>query len=113
MAFARLVLRGARYRGGIRAFITFALFGSIVLVMWYGARLVEAGALTFGELTQFLLYRRRQRMEVEKAAADAKDASDAKAAAEAEEEAKKAKPKPKPKSKKWWQWPLDQLRKAG
>src|SRR5207249_5719563 len=45
-----------RYRGGIRAFITFALFGSIVLVMWYGARLVEAGALTFGELTQFLLY---------------------------------------------------------
>jgi ATP-binding cassette subfamily B protein len=38
------------------AFITFAGFGSIVLVIWYGARLVEEGALTFGDLTQFLMY---------------------------------------------------------
>jgi ATP-binding cassette subfamily B protein len=36
--------------------VTFAIFGSIVLVMWYGARLVEERVLSFGGLTQFLLY---------------------------------------------------------
>jgi ATP-binding cassette subfamily B protein len=55
-AYVVAVLRGARLRGAFGAFTTFALFGSIVLVMWYGARLVEHGALTFGGLTQFLLY---------------------------------------------------------
>ena len=51
-----VVLRGARYQGAFGAFITFVLFGSIVPTMWYGARLVEAGMLTFGGMTQFLLY---------------------------------------------------------
>jgi len=55
-ALIGVVLRGARYQGAFGAFITFALFGSIVLVMWYGAILVEARELTFGQLTQFLLY---------------------------------------------------------
>jgi ABC-type multidrug transport system fused ATPase/permease subunit len=50
------VLRGARYQGALAAFVMFALFGSIVLVMWYGAVLVEARQLTFGQLTQFFLY---------------------------------------------------------
>src|SRR5262249_38796142 len=54
--FIGVVLRGARYQGAFTAFITFAGFGSIVLVIWYGARLVEEGALTFGDLTQFLMY---------------------------------------------------------
>jgi ABC-type multidrug transport system fused ATPase/permease subunit len=54
--FIGVVLRGARYQGAFTAFITFAGFGSIVLVIWYGARLVEGGALTFGDLTQFLMY---------------------------------------------------------
>jgi ATP-binding cassette subfamily B protein len=54
--FIGVVLRGARYSGAFTAFITFAGFGSIVLVIWYGARLVEGGALTFGDLTQFLMY---------------------------------------------------------
>jgi ATP-binding cassette subfamily B protein len=51
-----VVLRGARVNGLFSAFVTFVLFGSIVVVMWYGSRLVEQGALTVGELTRFLLY---------------------------------------------------------
>jgi len=50
------VLRGAIYRGAFSAFVIFALFGAVVLVLWYGARLVKAGDLSLGELTQFLLY---------------------------------------------------------
>jgi ATP-binding cassette subfamily B protein len=54
--FIGVVLRGARYQAFFTAFITFAGFGSIVLVIWYGARLVEGGELTFGSLTRFLMY---------------------------------------------------------
>ena len=32
------------------------LLGAIVLVMWYGARLMQAGELTHGDLTKFTLY---------------------------------------------------------
>jgi ATP-binding cassette subfamily B protein len=55
-AYVTAVLRGARYRATFGAFITFVLFGAIVLVLWYGARLVENGGLTAGELTRFMLY---------------------------------------------------------
>jgi ABC transporter fused permease/ATP-binding protein len=54
--FVKAVLRGARFRGAFVSFIVFALFGAIVVVLWYGARLVQAGDLTVGELTQFMLY---------------------------------------------------------
>jgi signal transduction histidine kinase len=66
-----------------------------------------------GTLTQFLLHRRRQRKEAEKAETEKKEAAEAQAVAEAEEE-RKRKPPPKPKkATRWWQWPLEQLRKAG
>jgi ABC transporter fused permease/ATP-binding protein len=55
-AFLTVAIRGARARGGFVAFIIFALFGAIVLVLWYGARLVQSGDMTAGELTQFLVY---------------------------------------------------------
>jgi ABC-type multidrug transport system fused ATPase/permease subunit len=55
-AMIDVALRGARYQGAFGAFITFVLFGSIIPTMWYGARLVESGALTFGGMTQFLIY---------------------------------------------------------
>jgi ATP-binding cassette subfamily B protein len=55
-AFLRAVLRGARYRGAFVAFIIFALFGAVVLVLWSGSRMVVAGTLTAGELTSFMLY---------------------------------------------------------
>src|SRR5262249_11288507 len=51
-----VVLRSARYQGAFGAFISFVRFGSIIPTMWYGARLVAAGALTFGDMAQFLLY---------------------------------------------------------
>jgi len=38
------------------AFIILGIFGAIVLVLWYGARLMQAGELTHGELTRFTLY---------------------------------------------------------
>lgn len=49
-------LRGARYRAAFVSFIVFALFGGMVLVLWYGAGLVQTGDLSAGELTRFLLY---------------------------------------------------------
>jgi ABC-type multidrug transport system fused ATPase/permease subunit len=54
--FLTATLRGARLRAAFVSFIVFALFGSIVLVLWSGARLLQAGEISFGELTRFILY---------------------------------------------------------
>ena len=54
--FLAATLRGARLRAAFIAFIVFALFGSIVLVLWSGARLLQQGEITFGDLTRFILY---------------------------------------------------------
>ena len=54
--FLGLALRGARLRAGFIAFVVFALFGAVVLVLWSGARLMQQGEITFGELTRFILY---------------------------------------------------------
>ncbi len=54
--FLAATLRGARLRAAFIAFIIFALFGSIVLVLWSGARLLQGGEITFGDLTRFILY---------------------------------------------------------
>ena len=54
--FLTVTLRGARLRAAFIAFIIFALFGSIVLVLWSGARLLQQGEITFGQLTRFILY---------------------------------------------------------
>lgn len=56
LAVVASVLRGAFYRGAFSAFVIFALFGAVVLVLWYGAGLVKAGDMSLGDLTQFLLY---------------------------------------------------------
>ncbi|MGC1481478.1 MAG: ABC transporter transmembrane domain-containing protein [Chthoniobacterales bacterium] len=55
-AFLRVILRTARLRALMVSFIIFGIFGSIVVVFWYGAHLMQAGALTFGEFTRFILY---------------------------------------------------------
>src|SRR5260221_129796 len=49
-SFLTSTLRGARLRAAFVAFIIFALFGSIVLVLWSGARLLQQGEITFGDL---------------------------------------------------------------
>jgi ATP-binding cassette subfamily B protein len=54
-AYVQTAIRGAWFEGGFVAFIVFALFGSIVLVLWYGAQLVQSGPMTFGELSTFML----------------------------------------------------------
>ena len=54
--FLTSTLRGARLRAAFIAFVIFALFGSIVLVLWSGARLLQQGEITFGGLTRFILY---------------------------------------------------------
>jgi ABC transporter fused permease/ATP-binding protein len=55
-ALVAVVLRGASYRGAFISFLIFALFGSIIFMLWYGARMVNANELTMGELTSFLIY---------------------------------------------------------
>jgi ABC-type multidrug transport system fused ATPase/permease subunit len=54
--FLAEVLRGAKYRGGLFPFIIFGLFGALVLVLWYGFRLVQANEMSLGALASFMLY---------------------------------------------------------
>lgn len=52
-----VALKGAKWRGLFVSFIFFALFGSIVGVIWYGVYLVNQGAgMTSGDLFKFVLY---------------------------------------------------------
>ncbi|HEX2535327.1 MAG TPA: ABC transporter transmembrane domain-containing protein [Chitinophagaceae bacterium] len=46
----------ARYRGAFISFMIFSVFGAIAFVMWYGARMIQAGDLTMGTLTMFVLF---------------------------------------------------------
>lgn len=48
--------RRIRIRGWLTALATMLVFGAITLVLWVGAHQVLGGTLTFGQLSQFLLY---------------------------------------------------------
>ena len=52
----RMAVRNGRNRGLFISFLLFSTFGAIVLVVWYGAGLMQAGRLSFGDLTAFVLY---------------------------------------------------------
>src|SRR5579862_2681920 len=54
--YIRVALRGAKLRGAFIAFIVFALFGCIVVVLWSGSSMLQSGRITIGEMTRFVLY---------------------------------------------------------
>jgi ABC transporter fused permease/ATP-binding protein len=49
-------LSAARWRAVFVAFFIIALFGGIVIVLWFGAGLLRSGDISPGELTRFVLY---------------------------------------------------------
>lgn len=50
-----VAMRNARARGTFFAFIIFCLFGSIMLMVWYGVRLKVSGEITPSEMVTFLM----------------------------------------------------------
>ncbi len=51
-----IAIYGARFRSLFVSFVIFVIFGGIVAVGWYGAKLVQTGGITTGELFSFILY---------------------------------------------------------
>jgi ABC-type multidrug transport system fused ATPase/permease subunit len=51
-----LAMKGAKWRGAFASFIIFGLFGTIVLVIWYGVKLRNEGEIGLDLLTSFILY---------------------------------------------------------
>jgi len=51
-----VAVRRTRVRAVLTALATMLIFGGITFVLWIGAHQVLAGSMTFGQLSQFLLY---------------------------------------------------------
>ena len=51
-----VALKAASFRAAFISFIILGLFGAIVAIMWYGAKLVQSGDMTVGDLLSFVLY---------------------------------------------------------
>ncbi len=52
----KLAVKNGQYRGFFVSFLLFSVFGAIVLVVWYGAGMMQQGLLSFGDLTAFVVY---------------------------------------------------------
>ena len=52
----KITIKGATYRSAFVAFVIFALFGSIIFILWYGVTLVQSGDLSTGKLITFVLF---------------------------------------------------------
>lgn len=52
----KLAISNGRFRGLFVSFMLLSVFGTIVLVVWYGTILMQAGTLSFGDLTAFVVY---------------------------------------------------------
>lgn len=51
-----IAIKGAKWRGAFASFIILGLFGTVVLVIWYGVKLMNAGEISLAVFTSFLLY---------------------------------------------------------
>ena len=51
-----LSIENGKIRGLFISFMLFCLFGTIILVVWYGVGLMKLGLLSFGDLTAFVVY---------------------------------------------------------
>lgn len=54
--FIDVIIPTARLRAGLIGFVITGMFGSITLVLWYGAHLMARGDISHGELTRFTMY---------------------------------------------------------
>jgi ABC transporter fused permease/ATP-binding protein len=52
----KMAIKNGQFRGMFISFLLFSVFGAIVLVVWYSAGMMQAGELTFGDLTAFVVY---------------------------------------------------------
>ena len=52
----RTALQASYYRGAFVSFIIIGIFGGIILIIWYGATLVQNNELSIGELLSFVMY---------------------------------------------------------
>lgn len=52
----KMAVKNGQFRGFFVSFLLFSVFGAIVLVVWYGADLMQTGQLSFGDLTAFVVY---------------------------------------------------------
>ncbi len=52
----KMAVKNGGFRGLFVSFMLFSVFGAIVLVVWYGTGLMQQGHLSFGDLTEFVLY---------------------------------------------------------
>ena len=55
-SMVKLAVTNGKMRGFFVSFLLFSVFGAIVLVVWYGAGLMQKGVLSFGDLTEFVVY---------------------------------------------------------
>ena len=54
--YVEVAVSGAKVRAGLISFIIFGMFGSIILVVWMGAQMVQKGQMTMGDLTGFVFF---------------------------------------------------------
>ncbi|MEZ4826912.1 MAG: ABC transporter transmembrane domain-containing protein [Bacteroidia bacterium] len=52
----KTALKAAAFRGAFVSFIFVALFGGIILVIWFGAHMINSGEIEVGQLVSFILY---------------------------------------------------------
>ncbi len=55
-ASVNLSISNARYRGAFISFMIFSVFGAVAFVIWYGAKMIQTGELSFGALVMFVVF---------------------------------------------------------